>query len=378
MICGLGGDDLILGNGGRDTIDGGAGNDRVSGGAGDDRLVGGIGNDVLSGDAGNDFISAGGGRDQVAGGAGADRLLGDDGNDSVSGGDGPDSIDAGRGDDLANGDTGGDMVAGGPGDDALQGGLGSDRIIAGTGSDTCARDPSDAISGSCLIDLQAPVVEWINVPAEVTAGTSLTVTFSYKDSSGAGLGVPDIRIGGAPGWITSWCGWPIDATLVSGDARDGVWSVTCPVPAKAVNDSYSLHLNAYDVFGNRSVVEVPDFKVVGGSADSGPPTITDVVIPKTAKPGETITLTWRAADPSGVKDTPFPWVYRPAPQFGVLYGEGILGEPTLTSGTATDGAWSQTIKLPDNAISGTYTVYISVRDELGNKSYQQYGNFFVG
>ena len=42
------------------------------------------------------------------------------------------------------------------------------------------------------------------------------------------------------------------------------------------------------------------------------------------------------------------------------------------------GGPAQTFTLPANSPSGTYAVYISVRDELGNKTYEQYGSFTVG
>ncbi|MEI6447334.1 MAG: calcium-binding protein [Actinomycetes bacterium] len=354
VICGLGGNDVIYGGGGNDVIKGGTGNDRISGDGG---------NDVISGEAGNDSVNGG------------------VGNDTVDGGTGNDSIGGVTGNDVLDGDTGRDQLSGGSGDDALQGGTGIDQISPGTGANTCAADSTDRVAGSCTIDRTGPTAAWVDVPSTVTAGETFTATFSLKDPSSIDPNSPNVKIGGAPGWITTWCGdagsFPLMASLASGSIADGVWSVTCTVPAKAVNDTYSFFLSAQDSFANSADGPSADFTVVGGSADNGAPLISDVVIPTSAEPGETITLTWRAADPSGVKDTPYPWVYRPAPQFGVIYGEGV-SSPVLTSGTALDGTWSQTITLPANSVSGTYYVYISVRDELGNKTYERYGSFQVG
>jgi hypothetical protein len=119
-----------------------------------------------------------------------------------------------------------------------------------------------------------------------------------------------------------------------------------------------------------------EFTVIGGSADNQAPIVSEVVIPKSVAPGETVTITWQASDPSGVS-VAYPWIYLPGPPWGVLYGPGVEA-PVLTSGDAIDGTYSQTFTLPADAPSGAYPVYISVRDELGNKTYQQYGSFTVG
>ena len=362
VLRGTAGDDVICGLGGNDMISGKAGNDVIGGGAGNDRIWGDAGNDTITGETGNDSINSGTGNDGVTGGTGNDYLNGMTGNDVIRGG------------------TGNDRIWGGIGNDALGGQSGTDQIYTGTGSDTCAPDSADRVSGSCTIDRTGPVAAWIDVPSTVTAGETFTASFSLKDPSSIDPNSPNVKIGGASGWITSWCGdagsFPLMASLTSGSIANGVWSVTCQVPANAVNDSYSLFMGAQDSFGNSSDSPSADFRVVGGSSDNGAPVITDVVIPTSVTPGETITLTWRAADPSGVKDTPYPWVYRPGAPWGVLYGDYVEA-PVRTSGDAFDGAYSQTLTLPANSAEGTYPVYISVRDELGNKTYQYYGSITV-
>src|SRR3954447_13200055 len=73
VICGLGGNDVLVGGSSSDLLDGGAGNDTLTGAAGADLLLGGAGNDTLNG------------------GTGADRLDGRAGNDTETGGDGNDA-----------------------------------------------------------------------------------------------------------------------------------------------------------------------------------------------------------------------------------------------------------------------------------------------
>ena len=73
VICGLGGDDIIIGGDGKDLIFAGAGNDEIRGGALADRIRGGPGNDIIRGGDGWDWLFGNDGRDQVFGGNGVDR-----------------------------------------------------------------------------------------------------------------------------------------------------------------------------------------------------------------------------------------------------------------------------------------------------------------
>jgi hypothetical protein len=345
-----------------------------------DVLRGTAASDVICGFEGNDTIFGRGGNDEVLAGPGSDRVFGGGGSDSVEGGPGKDSMAGDAGGDYFDGGTGPDALSGGTGDDALMGGPGTDGIDPGAGSDVCAPDSADRVAGVCPVDSAGPTLQWIEVPSRVEAGTTLTATFSLEDPSGVAPGSATASIGGSPGWITTWCGFRMDAELVSGTETDGVWSVSCDVPENAVSDPYSLWAGAQDNFGNSSVsggsADWIEFMVVGGSDDNRAPVVSDVSIPDSVEPGETATISWRAADPSGVGGA-YPWVYIPGPPWGVLYGPGVEA-PVLTSGDAIDGTYSQTFTLPANSPSGTYAVYISVRDELGNKTYEQYGSFTVG
>lgn len=84
MICGRGGNDVIVGGDGHDSLRGEAGNDRLVAGKGNDALRGGGGADTLLGQAGRDLLLArDGARDTVDGGAQADRAVRDVGVDRV-------------------------------------------------------------------------------------------------------------------------------------------------------------------------------------------------------------------------------------------------------------------------------------------------------
>jgi hypothetical protein len=347
----------------------------ITGTPGADTLRGTPGDDVICGLGGNDTIFGGGGSDEIFGGPGADRISGGGGDDSAEGGAGRDAVNGNGGDDFLDGGISPDQLIGGPGDDALSGGPGADGINPGTGSNTCAPDSADRVAGQCEVDTTGPTVTWLDFPSSIEAGSTLTATFSLKDPSGVTPESATASIGGAPGWITTWCGFRMDAELISGTVTDGVWSVSCQVPANAVSDPYSLWAGAQDNFGNSTLADWVEFVVVGGSEDNQAPVVSEVVIPASIEPGETATISWRTSDPSGVNGA-YPWAYLPGPPWGVLYGPGIEA-PVMTSGDATDGTYSQTFTLPAGSPSGTYVVYISVRDELGNKTYKQYGSFEV-
>ena len=347
VICGLGGNDVIIGNGGADTLIGGAGNDRLEGGAGADRL---------------------------AGEAGTDTLLGGEGRDTLVGGDGRDAL------------TGGTQA------DVFLGGPGVDQVNAGTAGDTCAVDPADPVNGTCARDTTGPQVSDVQIPAELTAGETLTVTWRVTDPSGidtpgglflGGFG-PNTQalFGGPPGWL-SFCPFPGEPTRISGNSTDGVYQASCDFPATTPNDNYTVILNAADVFGNpvAGFGQFYDFRVVGGSDDNVVPAITEIATDKaTYAPGDEVTITFRATDDTGV-DGVIPWAYGPNGQLagpdGALWLSFDLA--TLVSGTAQDGTYSVTLQLSETAATGDYSFYFSARDVVGNRAYFPVGaSFSVG
>lgn len=345
VICGLGGNDVIIGNGGADTLIGGAGNDRLEGGAGADRL---------------------------AGEAGTDTLLGGEGRDTLVGGDGRDAL------------TGGTQA------DVFLGGPGVDQVNAGTAGDTCAVDPVDPVTGTCVADTTGPQISDVQIPAELTAGETLTVTWRVTDPSGidtpgglflGGFG-PNTQalFGGPPGWL-SFCPFPGEPTRISGNSTDGVYQSSCDFPATTPNGTYSVILQAADVFENRfdGFSRFFDFEVVGGSDDNVVPELFDIrTDAATYAPGDEVTITFRATDDTGVAGV-IPWAYGPNGQLsgpdGALWLSYDLA--TLVTGDATDGTYSITLKLNDAAAAGNYSFYFSVRDVLGNRAYFSVGTGFT-
>lgn len=369
-ITGTTGNDVIIATGsagqtirsgrGDDVICGSAGPDRIFADDGNDTVLSGNGDDVVDAGIGNDTVDAGIGRDNVAGGAGDDVMSGGLGNDRVAG-------DAGN--DRVNGNNGSDLLVGGSGNDALDGGASPDVIDPGTGSNSCGSDTSDSLRGPCTIDTVGPAISNIVVPKVVTAGS--TVTFAWRVADSGGVTNTNMRIGGYSGYVSSWCGFVVVANLQSGSAFDGNYRVTCDVPPNAVNGSYTVFLAASDSFGNSSRWDASsqfDFSVTSGAADSSPPAVSNI---SARVDGGSVVVGWRASDPSGVAGQSA-WLAHNVYSFASAEGPYfVYNAAVLVSGDALNGVYEQRIDRRQIAPNGTYTVWLTVIDALGNKSFDQ-------
>lgn len=337
-VSGLGGNDLICGSPGIDTIDGGAGNDTIVGGLGNDRLIGAAGNDTLKGNEGNDTLT---------GAAGKDVLHGEDGNDKLDGG-----TDV----------------------DALAGGGGTDQLTPGGTTNYCAGDPSDKITGTCTIDTTVPTVTPLMTQSDFAAGSTITFTWSVTDA--VGVESSWLFIGGYSGWITSWCGFAIPGTLVSGTAQSGNYSATCSVPETAVNGSYTAFIYANDLLGSLAAeIQIP-FTISNGVADSSAPTYANVQLPVSAAIGEEFVVTFDAADESGIRGIVVWPAYNVYSFSNLATGQLIVDyldfEATLISGDAKSGTYQQRFRFsPTNSLVGEYTLWFTLIDIYGNKEFVQ-------
>ena len=407
-ISGLGGNDILLGGVGEDRLDGGDGNDTISGGDGSDTLSGGTGADTLTGGDGNDGITAGAGNDSATGDAGSDRLSGGDGNDTLSGSDGNDTIAGDSGDDTAAGDAGNDVLngglgsdkisggtgddrsagdggndtlwgnggndalAGGAGNDVLQGGQGRDTLTTGSGSDQCAVDPEDPVTGRCGFDSESPLLTFESVPAAVSAGTS--VSFRWRAADVSGVLSTQASIGGPSGWVTNWgCGFQTVGTLISGDDRDGIYALDCTIPADAPSQTYSLFVSASDNLSQSTWGVTREFTVIGGSSDTAFPVLVDMTVVGSTERGKSFTLRSRVTDATATSYA-YSWVTSGARVLDpTTMRYWVDYSPTgsqLVEGDAQNGVWEQSFTVREDTPSGTYTVWISLGDTLGNRSYQ--------
>jgi len=367
------GDDSICGSGASDVINGGQGNDTIFSKSGDDKINSGSGDDTVDAGSGNDTVIAGVGSDTIKGGAGADSLNGGDGSDNISGGTGNDTISGSDGDDLLNGNTGSDSLNGGPDDDLLQGGPNRDTLNTGTGVNHCSEDSADKVTGSCMMDKQAPQITVMTIPQQVTAGSSLRLLWNVSDDTAVDRSWFKIsyNIGGQ--WITTWCGFPADGSPAATDGNNQMFLGTCPVPENAVNGNYSIFFSASDMFGKVENKAASTFQVIGGSDDSDAPVVSNLALSSsTPAAGETLDITWTAQDGTGVA-TVITWValneygfYDSLGNPYVDYGSFAIAK---TSGDEQDGTYRQRVTIKDSAPPGEYSIWFSATDVLGNRRF---------
>jgi Ca2+-binding RTX toxin-like protein len=371
-ITGTSGDDIICAGSGNDTIYSIGGDDIVYGGPGNDRIYSGAGDDKILGDSGNDYVESGSGSDDVDGGLGNDTVSGGLGNDKLDGWAGNDTISGGTGRDLIEGDAGTDSLSGGTEADMINGGAAKDTIRTGSGLDSCSSDSSDVLLDECKIDGSAPE---IGVQAayvrNFTAGSIMKLNWSVSDSTGVDKSWGSI--GGAPGWITSWCGFGIEAQRISGDEKNGTYQIECQIPDNAVNETYSLFVSASDMLGNSTPFGPQiTFTISGGSSDSKAPSINKITLAPTAKPGEEITMSVSASDETGVAVI-YGWFMKDGGGFASYPDIGLYVNSStseLVSGSNKSGIFNQTHKFSDKAPAGSYTLWLSSRDELGNNTFE--------
>jgi hypothetical protein len=371
-ITGGSGADDVYGEAGSDYIDGGSGKDDVFGGIGNDTIIGGTDADILKGDAGNDIISGGTGQDEIYGEAGNDKIDGGDGADKLAGGDGVDIITGGIGEDLLQGGSGNDNLSAGSGADIIDGGQGKDTITTGAGNDLCNADSADVRLDACSLDSKGPKFGALPmVVRQIQAGSVAVFTVNVSDV--AGLQAVYGSIGGAPGWITEWCGFRIPTTLLPGSTeKSATYRLSCTVPPNAVNDNYTLFLGAVDMMGHTTEERIA-FEVVGGSSDNRTPTVTKLDLPESVSPGENFVIRVEATDESVVAGV-YIWFLLEGGGFSGEYGLHAKGsEPQVISFTPTDAIFEQDYLFSDNAPRGKYKVWISVRDGVGNREFYDTG-----
>ena len=306
----------------------------------------------------------------ITGTARADVLRGTPGDDVICGLGGDDILRGFGGDDLLVGGMGRDQLLGGSGDDALDGGARPDRLVGGPGEDSCAASTGDETSPDCTTDAQGPEISDVDVPREVAAGSDITITWRVADASNVAAAY--VGIGGRQGWM-SWCAW-LPARLSSGDERDGTYSVTCSVPQNTINDDFSVWIGAADLLGNATWLEaMASFTVTGGSDDLEAPGVSDVSMPASARPGETITITWRSMDATGVAGA---LVFLRGP---LGTGVTLMGGPVeLTSGSSRDGTYSTTVEIPSDGLIPQYDAYVWIGDEVNNRTVASLGTIVIG
>ena len=257
---------------------------------------------------------------------------------------------------------------------------------AGDGTDS---DPTPEMPGGDMLDLERPLppvgggdgsfepaqITNVRVPAEVQAGTPLVIRFRMTDPSG--YQAPVAFVGGPSGWVSSWCGFGVAAVRVSGDQRDGEYEISCLVPTNAPSAGYIVRIGCEctfpDASGDSLFVTYP-FDLVGGSNDVRVPEIGRAQITSVGviRPGGTLEVTTLAKDESGIAYV-VAWVDGPNGRTTNDAGQPWASDMGLDSVIRSQAAngWEQfvqTITLRDDATPGSYRLWFSVGDSIGNRA----------
>lgn len=334
-----------------------------------------------------------------------------DGDDIIFDSSGSDVIDEWNGSDTVNLDEAGDTITAAAQEDDLGAGVAEDviaedviaedvtttdsttdtttdsidRDIAAVGVDPdggpedCAGDSTDTISGACAFDLTGPSITDVSIPAWISAGETLTITWRVADPDGVAMTY--LSIGGAWGWITSWCGFAVNGEPIDGTEFDGTYRLECALPANAANGTYTLFFSAFDSLSNVSLWDSStqyNFEVVNGSNDIDPVSISEVTA-ETSPEGE-ILVRFRAVDESGAaglwallawggNDPSGDLFYNFASWTG-LHFESLSME--RVSGDEFDGIWEQRFRTREFTPSGNYGVWIGSVDTVGNRHFTSY------
>jgi hypothetical protein len=212
----------------------------------------------------------------------------------------------------------------------------------------------------------------------VNAGETLTIEWVLTDDSPIDMSWG--FIGGNSGWVTEWCGFPVMATPLnqSTTAQPGQISsrfrLSCPVPANAPNGEYLVDLNALDVFGNYAARQRVIVTVANGATDASAPTVSAVAFssPSVSR-DEQFTVTFRIDDETGIAGS-YVYLAHNGFRFGDAAGRRhiVFNVPLLEPIAVDTGAaqqHTQLIEFVPTAPAGIYTVWVSVRDTIGNRAF---------
>lgn len=233
---------------------------------------------------------------------------------------------------------------------------------------TSASGEAVAPAADLSIDSTPPQVDDITVSPQVASpGDTITLTAHVTDDGGVQAIELQSQLTGVAG-NTPFC--DNYATLETGTSTDGTWSMTCTVTDHTLNGNYVVMPYAEDVAGNwlngnggSTGTATGSFTITGGLDPAPPPDILSIsATPATLTPGESFVVSAHVTSQVGVQAIELQ---------SVLDGSSGVwpfcdSYATLTSGTALDGTWSIDCTVPDQVLSGDYTVTPYAEDIAGD------------
>jgi hypothetical protein len=238
-------------------------------------------------------------------------------------------------------------------------------------------------------DSQPPVVTAVALspdPVDVTSASqtiSVTITITDDDSGFQG-GTINLYRPGVPSEVYVK-GYTIAGPPTTGDSLNGTYEVSIQIPLYAPPGLWRVEAYVYDEFynsksygvgGGREPFPIPadaTFSVVNtGTADTTGPTLTNVVFaPLTLSTGAgpaTVTVNFDSADAQTGINYGYFQLYDP----NFNYVDDLakyIGPAQRLTGDEFDGSYEVTATLPQGSMSGTWTLYAYMRDNVGNYTF---------
>ena len=243
-------------------------------------------------------------------------------------------------------------------------GSGVDDIDGGTGVNYCDSSPDEPAAGSCRYDAAGPEILTLttNQPS-YAPGDQIVVTMHATDATGIDDAAVSFSIDGKQ---NDFCGQQMQR--VTGTAQDGIWKLSCTVPADVLNGTYEVLPYARDVMNNWTNMNGQNpidlrahFDLDGGSDDAdGPEILTLTTNQQSYTPGDQIVVTMHATDATGIDDA--------AVSFSIdgKQNDFCGQQMQRVTGTAQDGIWKLSCTVPADVLNGTYEVLPYARDVMNN------------
>jgi hypothetical protein len=171
-------------------------------------------------------------------------------------------------------------------------------------------------------------------------------------------------------------GTPVDQVATpSNPINSSLFRVECRVPTNAANGEYTVGFSAVDVFNNSAAQRLM-LIVENGITDTDAPVLSEVTATRSMSDANIFLVSFRVDDATGI-ETVYPFLAYQGDQLrnnnGEMFSRGITSVvnaiPVQNDGTAWQNQHIMMMNPAAFAPAGTYTVWISVRDTLGNTDF---------
>ena len=165
------------------------------------------------------------------------------------------------------------------------------------------------------------------------------------------------------------------ANRVSGNAQDGRYSQSLQIPSDLAAGTYYLKVQSIDNAGRYTYLgQIASFTVL--SPDTDLPVLDEasgVLSSTTPARNSTLTFSFRVTDDVACCSLAIWGIYTipgtNVDQGRIFYGGTGAGSPNRVSGTAQDGRYSHSLRIPSDIAAGTYYLKVQLQDNVSRYTY---------